>query len=211
MGVDYPGGVFSKKSKEPQPVTTPAPEASHASAPAHDKTKSGPTPRRKVQEAANKVPLVPTDRRAAAKTARAAQRAQRDIEYKAMLSGDEANLPARDRGRERRFVRDFVDARWNLGEVFLFVALAMMVVIMFVGSSGSPDQIAYTTIVLYLIVLVTMVDGWLMWRRLKKALQAKFGPDVLLKPLRWYAVGRAFQMRRARLPKPQVKHGQYPS
>ena len=60
------------------------------------------------------------------------------------------------------------------------------------------------------IVLGTILDGFLMWRSLKKRLVAKFGAEKIDKSLRWYAVMRAFQIRRARLPKPQVKHGEYP-
>ena len=202
--------MFSKKTRQEPQAAEPAPELDH-SAPVNDKTKSGPTPKRREREAANRVPLVPSDRKAAARAERAASRAQRDLEYQALQTGDERNLPLRDKGPERRFVRDFVDARWNLGEVFLFVALAMMVMIMFVGNTGNAVVIGYTTLALYAVVLVTVLDGVLMWRKLKKALQAKFGASVPTKPLRWYAVGRAFQIRRARLPKPVVKHGQYPS
>lgn len=202
--------MFSKKTRQEPQAAEPAPELD-PSAPVNDKTKSGPTPKRREREAANRVPLVPGDRKAAARAERAAMRVQRDLEYKALQTGDERNLPPRDKGPERRFVRDFVDARWNLGELFLFVALAMMVIIMVVGNTGNPILIGYTTIGLYGIVLITVIDGFLMWRRLKKALLTKFGPDLVTKPLRWYAVARAFQIRRARLPKPMVRHGQFPS
>ncbi|NKX93163.1 DUF3043 domain-containing protein [Sanguibacter hominis ATCC BAA-789] len=202
--------MFSKKTRQEPQAAEPAPELDH-SAPVNDKTKSGPTPKRREREAANRVPLVPGDRKAAARAERAAMRVQRDLEYKALQTGDERNLPPRDKGPERRFVRDFVDARWNLGELFLFVALAMMVIIMVVGNTGNPVLIGYTTLALYAVVLVTILDGFLMWRRLKKALLAKFGTSLTIKPLRWYAVARAFQIRRARLPKPMVRHGQYPS
>ena len=61
------------------------------------------------------------------------------------------------------------------------------------------------------MVFVTIFDAWFMWRKLKPKLIEKFGADKINKSLRWYAVMRVFQLRRARLPKPQVKHGQYPS
>ena len=83
--------------------------------------------------------------------------------------------------------------------VLTLVALAMMVIIMVVGNTGNPVLIGYTTLALYAVVLVTILDGFLMWRRLKKALLAKFGTNLTIKPLRWYAVARAFQIRRARL------------
>jgi hypothetical protein len=59
-------------------------------------------------------------------------------------------------------------------------------------------------------VLITLVDAFVMWRGLKKKLAAKFGEDGSQRGLAMYAVLRVFQLRRARLPKPQVKRGEYP-
>ena len=64
---------------------------------------------------------------------------------------------------------------------------------------------------LYLYVFATVIDAWFMWRRLKKKLHAKFGTEAYQRGLTSYAVLRVFQIRRARLPRPQVKHGQYPA
>ncbi|GHG51362.1 hypothetical protein GCM10011331_14900 [Flavimobilis marinus] len=194
--------MFSKKTSRADEIPAPAvaPELQHGG------KKAGPTPKRKEREAANRVPLVPGDRRAAAKVARAKIREERETQYRALQTGDERHLPPRDKGPVRRYVRDFVDARRNLGEIFLFVAVIFMVLVLFV-----PTQAAVVvTSLLYVIVLGTILDGFLMWRSLKKRLHAKFGAEKIDKSLRWYAVMRAFQIRRARLPKPQVKHGEYP-
>nr|WP_297422184.1 DUF3043 domain-containing protein [uncultured Actinotalea sp.] len=169
--------------------------------------KGRPTPRRREAEAARKRPLVPEDRKAAAKAQRAALRAQRDREYKAMLTGDEANLPARDRGKVRRYVRDYVDARWNLGEFFLPFSLVMVFAILLTGNS--PTGALVTLSVLYLVVLITIIDGFILSRILNRRIQAKFGE--VPRGVRMYGVIRAFQIRRSRLPRPQVKRGQYPS
>lgn len=190
-----------------QPVPEVAPELAHSD----PRRKTGPTPRRKDAEAGNKVPLVVDDRRAASKTQRAEARKQRDLEYQAMLSGDERHMPYRDRGPVKRFVRDWVDARRNLGEVFLFFALIMMVILFVTPYITSDATTVILMLFLYGVVLVTIADGFLLWRKLRKALIAKFGESADLKTQRWYAVTRAFQIRRARLPKPQVKHGEYPS
>ena len=45
-----------------------------------------------------------------------------------MQTGDERNMPAKDRGPVRRFIRDADDARWNLGEFFLPVAAIFLVI-----------------------------------------------------------------------------------
>ena len=45
-----------------------------------------------------------------------------------MQTGDEKHMPLKDRGPQRRFMRDVVDARWNLGEFVLPVAVLLIVV-----------------------------------------------------------------------------------
>ncbi|MEP7764193.1 DUF3043 domain-containing protein [Sanguibacter sp. 25GB23B1] len=170
--------------------------------------KGRPTPTRKQSQAANKRPLVPDDRRAAAKADREKKRAVRDREYQAMQSGDEKNLPYRDRGPVRRYIRDYVDARWNVGEYFLFLAMAFLVITLF--ANQAPALALGAILALYIVVLVAIIDAFVMWRMLKKRLVAKFGEEQLIRGTTMYAVMRAFQIRRARLPKPQVKHGQFP-
>ena len=170
--------------------------------------KGRPTPKRKTSEALNKRPLVPADRKAAGKSARVANRAQRDREYQAMQTGDERYLPAKDKGPVRRYVRDHVDARWNLGEFFLPIAMVFVLATFLFAKNQFISTIVVLT--LYAVVLITIIDAFIMWRGLKKKLAAKFGKDAYLKGLAMYAVMRAFQIRRARLPKPQVKHGEYP-
>ena len=36
-----------------------------------------------------------------------------------MVTGDERHLPLRDKGPVRRFIRDYVDARFSIGEILL--------------------------------------------------------------------------------------------
>lgn len=171
--------------------------------------KGRPTPTRKQSQAANKRPLVPDDRRAAAKADREKKRAVRDREYQAMQSGEEKHLPYRDQGPVRRYIRDYVDARWNVGEYFLFLAMAFLVITLF--ANRAPALALGAILGLYIVVLVAIIDAFVMWRMLKKRLVAKFGAERLIRGTTLYAVMRAFQIRRARLPKPQVKHGQYPA
>ncbi len=125
-----------------------------------------------------------------------------------MQTGDERYLPVKDRGPVRRYIRDHVDARWNLGEFFLPVAMVFVLLTLLF----SRNVVASTVVVmaLYLIVLITIVDAFFMWRGLRKKLAAKFGDDAQQRGLAMYAVLRVFQLRRARLPKPQVARGQYP-
>lgn len=199
--------MFSrKKSSDVESAVDPIAAAAAIEQPS---SKGRPTPKRKVSEAANKRPLVPDDRRAAAKAARAKQKESRDLEYQAMKSGDEKNLPPRDRGALRRYVRDYVDARRNVAEYFLFVA-AFFLMMTFVANQA-PGLALVAILAVYIVVLIAIIDSAIMWRMLKKRLVAKFGAAAVIRGTLMYAVMRAFQIRRARLPKPMVKHGQYPS
>lgn len=198
------GRSKDKDPATPATVSTPVPDDAARAG------KGRPTPRRKVAESANRRPLVPADRKGAAKAARLEQRAARDRQYQALQTGDERFLPVKDKGPVRRYIRDHVDARWNLGEMFLPVALVMLV-LQIVLAQVNPNAAFVVLIALYAFSLVMLLDAYLMWRGLKKRLRAKFGEDVVVRGTAMYAVLRVFQIRPSRLPKPQVKHGQYPS
>ena len=172
--------------------------------------KGHPTPKRKQAEAANKRPLVPDDRKGAAKAARVAARAQRDKEFAALQTGDERYLPSKDRGPVRRYIRDHIDARRNLGEYFLPIAMVLLVLQLTLAQVNASLAIL-ALLLLYVFVIAMTVDVVFMWRSLKKKLVAKFGADAIPRGTTMYGVLRVFQLRRSRLPKAQVKHGEYPA
>ena len=170
--------------------------------------KNRPTPSRREQEAARKRPLVPTDRKAAASQSREASKVARTKQRAALLSGDEAALPARDKGPVKRFIRDTVDARWNVGE-FMLPVMVLVLVLTFVAPLV-PSIKSWTTLLIftmvYGLVVVGVLDAFLMWRRIKTKVIARFG-EAPPRGSAMYAVLRAFQMRRSRLPRPQVARG----
>lgn len=168
--------------------------------------KNRPTPKRKDQEAANRRPLVVTDRKAARDTDKVKRREAQLKQRAAMATGDDAHLPARDKGPVRRYIRDYIDARWNVGEFMLPV----MVVVLALSFIRIPAVFAAVSIGVYALLLVAVIDGFLMWRRLKKLLVAKFGADKVGRGLAMYAVMRGFQLRRSRMPKALAKRGDYP-
>jgi len=154
---------------------------------------------------------VPTDRKAAASQSRAAGKAARARQRAAMLSGDEAALPARDKGPVKRYIRDVVDARWNIGEfmlpVMLLVLLLTFLPVVLPGIASWTTLLVFTLV--YGLVIAGALDAFLLWRRTKVKIQARFG----IAPPRgsaMYAVMRTFQMRRSRLPRPQVERGSKP-
>lgn len=183
-------------------------------------TRSGkgrPTPKRREAAARNQRPLVPNDRKAARKANKEKMREERNREYQAMQTGDERFMPVRDKGPVRRYIRDYVDARWNLGEFFLPVAFVFIFVNLLVMQS--PTLGALVLLGLYAVVFITLIDAVIMWQRLKRRLRDKFGTvgadgTKTYDPPRgtmMYAVMRAFQLRRSRLPKPMhKKHGVWP-
>lgn len=184
--------------------------AAHAEEAAAEARKGRPTPTRKAAEAAHRRPLVPARSQGAKgkKADKAKERARREREYQAMLTGDERNLPLRDKGPVRRWVRDYVDARRNPGEYFLPVSL--VIVFGSLLTSGNALYGLLIIAVLYLVVLLTVIDAFLLGNRIRKQATAKFGAEKIPRGIRMYGVMRAFQMRRTRLPKPQVKRGEYP-
>jgi hypothetical protein len=139
--------------------------------PEREGAKNRPTPKRRDQEAARKRPLVVSDRKAARDGERTRRREAQLKQRAAMVSGDDTHLPVRDKGPVRRYIRDFVDARWNLGEFLLPV----MVLVLALSFFRSPLIFATVSIGVYVLIFVSALDAFLMWRKLKKRLVEKFG------------------------------------
>lgn len=167
--------------------------------------KGRPTPSRKEAQARNAQPLIG----AQSKEARKAQR-QRIAEDRArarigLAQGDDRYLSTRDRGPQRRWVRDYVDARFNIGEFLMPVMLIVLI------TTFLPSSLRYYGVfVLWLAVLFTVLDIIIMNVGLGKKLKAKFGAENLQKGWRWYAGMRMVYMRFLRLPKPRVRRGDFP-
>jgi hypothetical protein len=168
--------------------------------------KGRPTPRRKDAESKRKQTLkVPTDKKAA-------KRALREREYearlqlrRAMYTNDEKFLPARDRGPVRRFVRNFVDSRVSIGEVFVPFAFIILIAL----SIPSPELQATATSVWLVMFVGLIADGVILGFRLRRALSREFS-DVSTKGAISYGVLRSINMRLMRMPKPMVKVGGAP-
>lgn len=163
------------------------------------------TPSRKEREAANKRPLVPSDRKEAARMERARANEERNKARIGLAAGDERYLPMRDRGPQKKFARDFVDARYNVGE--LMVPFMFLVIIMTFIPSLPVQESSF--LVLWAFFFIALIDVMILGVQLRKRITAKFG--TLDKGVRWYAGMRSLQMRPLRLPKPQVGRRQYPS
>jgi hypothetical protein len=164
--------------------------------------KGRPTPRRRDREAQLKKPLVSNNR----KEAKTRLQAQRDRARMGLANGEERFLPQRDRGPQRKWVRDFVDARWNFGEFLIPIMFAVIIATFLPSVQAQFLAIA----VLWGFFLITILDSVLVGRQVRKGLSEKLGLDNVETGVRWYAAMRALQMRGLRLPKPQVKRGERP-
>jgi hypothetical protein len=167
--------------------------------------KNRPTPRRRDQEAANKRPLIVTDRKAARSRDKVARREAMAKQRAGMLAGDERYLQPRDRGPRRRFIRDSVDARWNIGE-FMLPVMLLVLLLSFIRTTWALTAVF---LLVYGLILVAIIDAVLMWLRTKKKVVARFGQAE--RGDAFYAVMRAFQMRRTRMPKPAIARGEHPA
>lgn len=167
--------------------------------------KGHPTPTRKEKEAARKQPLVSGDRAEARRKAREQAQVQREKARIGMAAGDEKYLPARDRGPQKRYVRDYVDARFSVGELLIPLMFLVILITFFPQEEVQLVGILILWGFFILAVADVILLGFLVTRRIK----AKFGEDRAER-VRWYAAMRALQLRMMRLPKPQVKRGRYP-
>lgn len=191
------------------PTTPSSPSTNDESAQASgtDQTsgKGRPTPSRAEQEAARRRPLVANTKEAKAR-ARADLNERRERARVGMANGEEKYLPARDQGPQRRFVRDHVDAGWHLSEWIM----AIMVVVIITSLVPNPVIAYWAFIGLWAYIALSVIDMVILGIRVKKRIDNKFGAEHRQRGLAWYAAMRSLQMRFMRLPKPQVKRGQYP-
>lgn len=146
-------------------------------------------------------PKLSKEERRAEKAQRRERMAQR---RERMLAGDEAVMLERDRGPVRRYVRDIVDARYNLLGLFMPVALGLMFVMMAV-----PQIQFYISPAMMLLMLLMALDGVLLARKVSRLVDIKY-PDNTESRLRLglYAASRATTLRRMRAPRPQVRRGE---
>ncbi|MFZ1118510.1 MAG: DUF3043 domain-containing protein [Propionibacteriaceae bacterium] len=175
-----------------QPAT-PEPTTTLESAPSGKKDR--PTPTRKEAEAARRQRMNTT---LSKKQSRAAASRQSRSERMKTISAREA-VP------EKVLMRDYIDARFNLGE-FLLPSVVVILAVTLLGSYW-PVVTLIATMAMYLFIIGVFVDGYLMWRGFKKVL-AKRLPKASPKGLLMYGMTRSTQIRRFRSPAPRIKRGE---
>ncbi|MEV7086660.1 DUF3043 domain-containing protein [Streptomyces sp. NPDC093085] len=197
--------MFRSRSKEEKATATKV--TADPSMPRDPQAPKGrPTPKRsEAQSQRRRAVTAPADRKTAMKQQREARRVDLARQREALANGDERYLPARDKGPVRRFVRDYIDSRFCIAEFFLPLAVVILVLSMI--KVASLQNIA---LLLWLgVIVMIVVDSIGIWLRLRKQLDERF-PDTPKRGAVAYGLMRTLQMRRLRLPKPQVKRGERP-
>ncbi|MDQ0953052.1 hypothetical protein QFZ24_006975 [Streptomyces phaeochromogenes] len=200
------GFVFRSRAKDEKAHADKAPVTDSTQPRDPQAPKGRPTPKRsEAQSQRRSVANTPTTRKEAAKRQRDDRRTQMAKQREALASGDERYLPARDKGPVRKFARDFIDSRFCIAEFFLPLAVIILVL-----SMVQIAQLQNVALLLWLFVIVMIVvDSIGIAIRMKKQLNARY-PDEPKRGAVAYALMRSLQMRRLRLPKPQVKRGERP-
>ncbi|AYN36100.1 DUF3043 domain-containing protein [Streptomyces albus] len=197
--------MFRSRSKEEKAPAAKAPVADSTQPRDPQAPKGRPTPKRAVAQSQRRSVTTPTTRKEAAKRQREERRTQMEKQRQALATGDERYLPTRDKGPVRRFARDFVDSRFCVAEFFLPMAVVILVLSMI-----RVPQLQNSALLLWLAVIVLIViDSVVLVFRLRKQLAERF-PDKPRRGAVPYALMRTLQMRRLRMPKPQVKRGERP-
>jgi hypothetical protein len=186
--------VFGRRSTSDKDATQDS--GSTSTVPAYGKGRA--TPKRREAEAARKQRLTaPKSRKEANRQLRQRRFEERNKMQDALRGGDDRYLPTRDQGRVRRFVRDLVDSRYNVAEFLLPLLLLVLVL----GFAGQPVLQGYVWIA---TILGTTIDTLFLTWLTKRELRQRF-PDDDTKGAVLYGILRSSQLRRLRLPKPQLK------
>jgi len=180
--------------------------------PAAEAGKGRPTPKRSEAERSRYQPITgsrPSSSRssrgpAGPRTPEDKQRARTDRtrRYEAMKEGQEWALNPKDRGPVRALARDYVDSKRRVSEYYMYILL-VLVVALFFRSKAAQEFISPLILVL---VVVIVVDAQLIKRALNRLVAERL-PGQSTKGLTVYAVMRALQIRRFRIPVPRVHPG----
>jgi hypothetical protein len=178
--------------------------------PAAETAKGHATPKRSEAERGRRQGITGTPSRSGSasrsgsgtKTSSADARADRLARNEAMRRGEEWALPARDRGPVKALARDYIDSRRRLSEYYMYLMI-VLVVVLFIKKSSV--QLYAEPIALVLILLVVVDAAWLRFKLTKLVRERLPGKNT--RGLTMYAVFRALQIRRFRVPPPRIRPG----
>jgi hypothetical protein len=164
--------------------------------------KGRPTPKRRDAERRRRAVVAPKTRKEASKLQKERMREARRNQRQGVASGDQRRLAPRDTGPVRAFARDYVDSHRSVASYFLPATIVILVF--------GTNPVAILRVVSQFLMLAMFLglyfDGRRLGRAVVREVESRF-PNEPTRGLRWYAVSRALQFRRLRLPKPRVQIG----
>jgi hypothetical protein len=165
--------------------------------------KGRPTPKRSEAERRRRQPYsAPGDRKTAARQSRTRDRGERSRRYEAMKRGEEWALNPRDKGPVKALARDYVDSKRRISEYYMYILLVLLVILLL--KNTALDAIVYPLVLVLVVVMV--VEGFFISRGVKK-LAAQRYPGESTRGVTRYAIMRALQIRRFRMPSPRIGPG----
>jgi len=178
-------------------------DAKQARPPA-EAAKGRPTPKRSEAERRRRQPITGSRAPATPRTPedKAKARNERGRRYEAMKRGEDWALNPRDRGPARALARDYVDSKRRISEYYMYVLVVLLAAV-FLRSKALQTYISPLVLVLVVIILI---DSQLIRHNLRKLVAERL-PGESTRGLTMYAVFRALQIRRFRVPAPRVKPG----
>jgi hypothetical protein len=120
----------------------------------------------------------------------------------AQRRGEEWALGPRDRGPARKLARDFVDAHRRPSEFYMY-GLIVLLVLLITHVKALNNYVSYLVVALLVVIVI---DGFFIRRALAKLVAERL-PGESPRGLTWYAMMRAMQIRRLRVPTPRLKPG----
>ena len=178
-------------------------EAKQPRSPA-EAAKGRPTPKRSEAERNRRQPITGSRAPAAPRTPedKAKARGERSRKYEAMKQGESWALNPRDRGPARALARDYIDSKRRISEFYMYI-LVLLLAAVFLRNKTEQEYISPLVLVL---VVIIVVDAQVIRRGLRKLVGERL-PGESTRGLTMYAVMRALQIRRFRMPVPRVQPG----
>ena len=182
-------------------------EAKQPRSPA-EAAKGRPTPKRSEAERNRRQPITGSGSRSRAPASprtpeeKARARGDRARKYEAMKQGESWALNPRDRGPAKALARDYIDSKRRISEYYMYILVLLLAAVFL---RNKTEQQYISPLVLVLVVII-VIDAQVIRRSLRKLVGERL-PGESTRGLTMYAVMRALQIRRFRMPAPRVRPG----
>lgn len=182
-----------------------SPEAPAKDKPTAEAGKGRPTPKRSEAERHRRQPITGSRAPATPRTPEDKTRArgERARKYEAMKKGESWALNPRDRGPAKALARDYIDSKRRISEYYMYILVILLAAVFL---RNKTEQQYISPLVLVLVVII-VIDAQVIRRSLRKLVGERL-PGESTRGLTVYAVMRALQIRRFRMPAPRVRPGE---